>query len=172
MNAGNSGCTTGMSGRIYTAWTGDYPGNGFASNEAGFTASIRALLKSQIFQWASAIVASLAGDQEAVIAVSGGVGFQNSWVLYADGTFAPPTLVGFWKDALGIVHLQGMISSGTLNTAAFTLPAGYRPALNTVFPTGTSGGYGEARVLSNGDVYPVSGGTGWFSLNGISFRAA
>src|SRR5215212_3878566 len=48
--------------------------------------------------------------------------FGNGW---AAATGLPPPQFG--KDALGFVHLQGLIANGTDNAVAFTLPSGFRP---------------------------------------------
>lgn len=168
MNAGDSGCTTGMSGRVYSAWTGDFPANGFASAVGSLSAGILALLKSQVFQWSSAIVASLLADQDAWTTVAS---FSGTWVDYhttSDPQWAPSSYV---IDAMGWVHLRGMVQNGTINTTAFVLPVGYRPGFSHLFAPNTSAGLGRLDIRSDGSVIPVSGGTGFFSLDGISFQA-
>jgi hypothetical protein len=55
----------------------------------------------------------------------GGTGeapFQNSWVNVS----ASDARLNYWKDSLGICHVQGRIKSGSA-AAIFTLPPGYRP---------------------------------------------
>jgi hypothetical protein len=94
--------------------------------------------------------------------------FTNSWVNWSSG--AQPAR--FWKDTGGIVHLEGMISSGTLTATAFTLPPGYRPSEQLVVPVGSNGGLGRVDVTTAGAVAPNAGSTVWFSLSGIHFRAA
>ena len=99
--------------------------------------------------------------------------FSNSWVAFG-GTYAPP---GYWKDALGIVHLRGMIKSGTVNTTAFTLPTGYKPQYAIVRSQVASNGTTEAAsrvdVAADGTVIPrvPAGYNSYVSLDGISFRA-
>jgi hypothetical protein len=100
---------------------------------------------------------------------------------------------GFYKDALGVVHLKGLIhwTSGS-NTSiggcgwwAFVLPAGYVPAEKELHaslagtPT-TYGSAGRVDIDTYGAVYPCDSddpnGTidpnDWFVLDGITFRAA
>jgi hypothetical protein len=48
--------------------------------------------------------------------------FGTGWSNFG-GSFA---VAGFYKDSLGIVHLQGSLTSGP-GQIAFTLPQGYRP---------------------------------------------
>jgi hypothetical protein len=80
-----------------------------------------------------------------------------------------------FKDALGFVHLKGLIKSGTLNTEAFILPEGYRPDGGTrmfgVVADNGSNVVGRCDVGTDGKVVPVSGGNVFFTLNNVSFRA-
>lgn len=48
--------------------------------------------------------------------------YTNSWVDYG-----APNQVGQYRKIGDIVYLRGVVKNGTLNTAAFTLPAGFRP---------------------------------------------
>jgi hypothetical protein len=92
----------------------------------------------------------------------------NSWVNYGGGT----TPAGYYKDSFGIVHLRGLIKDGTLASAAFVLPAGYRPVNQEDFCQITSGGAGRCLIYAAGSVIPQTGGNSWYSLAGITFRAA
>jgi hypothetical protein len=58
----------------------------------------------------------------------------NGWTNYG-GSWAP---AGYYKDAQGIVHLRGLIKSGTVGSAEFTLPSGYRPTNDKHYPTPTN----------------------------------
>lgn len=65
--------------------------------------------------------------QETMIEVGSGGGapaFQNSWVNEDVTTYEP---LKFWKDSLGMVHIQGLVKGGA-GVTIFTLPVGYRPA--------------------------------------------
>lgn len=93
----------------------------------------------------------------------------NNWVDYG----APLTAAGYWKDADGVVHLQGAIKDGTAteNTPLFVLPAGYRPAATVYGATVSNAAFGAVLIGSDGTVYIVAGvNTAYFSLDGISFR--
>ncbi len=57
--------------------------------------------------------------------------FENSWVNYDAGW----DTAGFYKDPFGRVHIKGRVKDGTLNTAIFILPEGYRPPVNLLFAT-------------------------------------
>jgi len=96
-----------------------------------------------------------------------------------------PTLTGGWSifSALyppsyslidGIVYLHGVISGGTISSAAFTLPAGCRPAQTAGFSTAVAIGTNEGfiQVSPAGTVTPLAGSTTYMALDGVSFPAA
>jgi hypothetical protein len=103
------------------------------------------------------------------IGATGEPGFQNGWVNYGVGY----QTAGFYKDSSGVVHLTGLIKAGTANTTAFTLPVGFRPAMFLHFPAVSNSAFGVLRIDYTGTVAPgVEGSTVWYSLDGVSFRAA
>ena len=67
------------------------------------------------------------------------------------------------------VSLQGHLSTGTINTAAFTLPAGYRPTQNLCFPAvspaGASGAFASFTIATTGVLTPQVGSTTNFTIN-------
>lgn len=93
--------------------------------------------------------------------------YQNSWTTY-DTTFAPAR---YRKDALGFVHIQGMIRSGSGNAAIFTLPVGYRPNWRLLIDVQSAGALGRVDIYTTGEVWFVSGSGTWMSLDNISFFA-
>jgi hypothetical protein len=93
------------------------------------------------------------------------VTFQNSWVNYG-GVFET---AAYTRNSLGEVRLRGMVRSGTVNTAIFTLPSGFRPALQKVFVVMSNGAIGRVDVRTNGEVVLLTGSNAWVSLDGISF---
>lgn len=93
--------------------------------------------------------------------------YKNTWANYSGG-YQP---VGFWIDALGIVHLRGMLASGVVNSPAFTLPPGFRPTLPEPFPAVSNLGVTRIDISAGGDVTPITGsGNTWVTLSGISFK--
>jgi phage minor structural protein len=93
----------------------------------------------------------------------------NGWVNYGSGY----ETAGYYKDALGFIHLKGVIKSGTMGAAAFTLPAGYRPSYKKMFIVPTAGGAGRVDIDTSGNVIVVSYGSatnGYVSLDGIEFN--
>lgn len=97
--------------------------------------------------------------------------YQNSWTDWGN----PWQGAAYWKDKNGIVHISGLIKGGTVGQAAFTLPAGYRPATNgnLLFVTLTGANVlGRIDVESSGAVrVAAAGSNSLVSLSGISFKA-
>jgi hypothetical protein len=91
--------------------------------------------------------------------------FTNSWVNFGSGNLN----AGYMKDHLGIVHLRGKVSSGTMGLTAFTLPVGYRPSSVAHFACASAGAFGEIGINSSGNVIPTVGSNVWFDLTGITF---
>ncbi len=73
------------------------------------------------------------------------------------------------KNSLGNVELSGTAKSGTMNTAAFNLAAGYRPASTVRLATMSNGAFAVVRVDTNGDVVPETGSNADFWLDGLQF---
>lgn len=95
----------------------------------------------------------------------------NSWVSAAVAGTATP---GYMLDSNGTVWLRGMVKSGSPNTAAFTLPAGLRPAFDKYVNCHANSGsdtFGRLRIGSNGTVTPTLTWTNQISLEEISFKA-
>jgi hypothetical protein len=93
--------------------------------------------------------------------------YANSWVDWSSG--AEP--VRFWRDQFGVVHLEGMMSGGTITATSFTLPPGYRPAQRYLFACVSNGSYARIDVDTAGNVSPQSGSNAWMSLCGVHFLA-
>ncbi|MBD1925764.1 hypothetical protein H6F74_05635 [Trichocoleus sp. FACHB-90] len=90
---------------------------------------------------------------------------SNGWINVG-GVFAP---TAYYKDPLGIVHLRGLVSSGT--GIIFTLPVGYRPTgYRLIFPVLALNAIARIDVLLNGSVNFVTGTNSNVSLDGITFR--
>lgn len=140
----------------------------------------------------SANVANGLVPPEAVhlVGAPGEPGFQSGSSNFGsvEGITLPPA--GFYKDHDGIVHLQGLVkvgASGPIGTI-FNLPAGFRPATNTLlfFDTFCSGvacaGEASSTLLIGGSSTSLSGLSldgavvgsqeTVVSLDGITFRAA
>lgn len=91
----------------------------------------------------------------------------NSWENFPGGVFAP---AGYYKDALGLVHLRGYVGRGKSGSIAFVLPTGYRPScdLQILIP-------GDDAYLANigkGQIYADSGEVQLYFSSGIYFDLA
>lgn len=102
---------------------------------------------------------------------------QNSWQPWE--TVNPDGLglsnPGYYRDPYGVVHLQGVITGGSIGTTIFTLPTGYRPNRYLIYPviTGsTTANYtlGVVHVKQDGTVVFQFGGTSYVALDPIQFR--
>lgn len=96
---------------------------------------------------------------------------QNGWVNYG----AAYESATYWKDKCNVVHLAGLIKSGTTTaeTVIFTLPTGYCPRISEKFFAVSLNAICVIDVYSSGAVAIKTGANaGWLSLSGISFRAA
>ena len=88
------------------------------------------------------------------------VTFAGTWV-----DFGAPWQVAQYRRRGDDVQIRGAIKSGTINTAAFTLPAGFRPPADLAFTADAAGALGILTVTSAGVVTPLSGGTTFFTIN-------
>jgi hypothetical protein len=111
------------------------------------------------------------------------------------GVWTTPTLVNGWltwtydtafqvpqyRRVGDTVFFRGLMRSGTVGSAAFVLPVGFRPLKKHVLSTVTYGGSGSTIVPgridvdSDGNVVPVNaatGGFGWISLSGLQFSVS
>jgi hypothetical protein len=91
----------------------------------------------------------------------------NSWVAFG-GTFPSAR---YYKDEFGVVHLSGVLKSGTVPSTAFILPIGYRPLFDLVFASISNSLIARVDIKPNGNVGLNLGSNLSFNLDGISFRA-
>lgn len=91
----------------------------------------------------------------------------NGWVNFGGAYQA----AGYWKDSDGVVHLTGVVKSGSAGTTIFVLPAGYRPAASELFTYVAGGALGYGEVQATGNVVFSAGATSDVSISGVSFLA-
>jgi|SRR6478736_8349306 len=106
-----------------------------------------------------------------LVGTTGQPAFQNGWVNYGSN-FAP---LSFWKDPMGWVSIRGLIKSGTTAavTTVFTLPPGFRPLYNEVFPVDIDPQvHGRVDVYADGRVAVIVSSATYTSLSGIRFRTS
>lgn len=98
---------------------------------------------------------------------------QEAWIT--------PTLLNGWtqitgqeaaymKDTLGFVHFKGTVTTGTLSSVIFNLPAGYKPAQPRSFPTMANGLFGRINVSTAGTVVFAAGSASVVYLDGITYK--
>ena len=92
----------------------------------------------------------------------------NSWVNYDAGV---ETHAAYRIDDDGMVHVKGLVKTGTPPAVIFTLPVGYRPPGHIVFSTVSNESFGVLRVLSDGSITPSVGSATWFSIGEVAFTA-
>lgn len=94
----------------------------------------------------------------------------NSWATFNSSYDTAQYMI----DGRGVVYLRGLIKNGSAG-GLFTLPSGYRPAKNHLFPLVSLDvsvyQLGAIRVESDGDVVALNYATTWLSLAGICFEA-
>jgi hypothetical protein len=104
-----------------------------------------------------------------IVGTAGEPPFQNGWVNYGNGY----SHAGFFKDALGIVHLKGTLFGGN-GTTAFTLPKGYRPAEHLISSAGSGDVIAASLVIfTDGELRPFCASNFnncTVGLDGLSFR--
>lgn len=88
------------------------------------------------------------------------VTFTNSWVNFG-GVYNTCQ----YRKVGDIVYLRGLMSSGTIGLASFTLPAGFRPPADLYFSTVSNNLFGSFILQSNGVFLTSSGSNVWFSIN-------
>lgn len=81
---------------------------------------------------------------------------------------------GFFVDPWGIVHLRGVVKTGAVGSAIFTLPKGYRPEATEKLATWCTSGVATVTVSTAGVVTEATGRGGTtdsITLDGLTFRA-
>ena len=64
------------------------------------------------------------------VGAAGNPDFEGTWVNFDTGAH---TKAAFYKDPFNIVHIKGLVKSGTLDTTIFTLPTEYIPTEAYIF---------------------------------------
>lgn len=106
--------------------------------------------------------------------------FSNGWRNHGGGAAPHGSNGGFYKDAGGTVHLEGVLDKNGGSWAVetiLTLPVGYRPPNTRLYsPPVSPPALSRVDISSAGVVSLQAGGASnpvnYLSLDGISFRAA
>ncbi len=117
------------------------------------------------------LIKALGSEDVHLVGTAGEPPFQNGWHNFDANT---NSTAGFFKDALGIVHLQGTILSPNNGSTAFTLPQGNRPAKDLFLPCAGSGPIAANLILKpDGELKPGCAGAPvncFVGLDGLAFR--
>ena len=95
--------------------------------------------------------------------------YAGTWADYNNSLYGPTQ---YFKDALGNVHIQGQVTSGSAGTVIFTLPVGMRPAYRQVFLATNIGSPGTPvpiQIKADGTVNHVAGSTTALNLDWIFY---
>jgi hypothetical protein len=94
--------------------------------------------------------------------------FQNAWT-----NFGAPYLNAGYRKVADHVFLRGVVKSGTVGsgTPVFTLPSGYRPAVQFIVACATNNNViGRWNVGTDGTVALNTGSNVWAMLDGLCFE--
>lgn len=104
-----------------------------------------------------------------LVGAAGQPAFVSGWSNFG----SPHAPAGFYKDR-GRVYLQGTVKKSTVvadRDVIFTLPAGYIPAVQSLFASLSANVSCRVDVNMTGEVVVTKGGnSAYVSLNGLSFR--
>lgn len=149
----------------FSFFTNNSEPDGFAVVDALGNRTFRVRPDGSIKLNPSAIVS---GDRWHVIGATGEPAFANSWVA-AGGIDQVPRFI---RDPFGFVHIEGLMSTGVVNSPAFTLPVGYRPAARHLYSVVANDAFGRMSIAADGTVRLAVGSNGFVQLSGITFQAA
>jgi hypothetical protein len=95
------------------------------------------------------------------------VTFTNSWVNFGAGEQDVE-----YRKIGDLVFVRGAMKSGTVGSASFTLPVGFRPPAIVYFAVPSNSLYGQFRISSAGAATLTSGSNVSALLDGVSFSIA
>lgn len=98
------------------------------------------------------------------------ISLLNGWSNY-NATLYPGAQ--YAKSSDGIVHLRGLIKSGTTGGSIHigTLPASFRPKARTLMYSISNGEQARVDIINDGQIVVTTAHNSWLSLDGLSFVA-
>lgn len=123
-------------GRVVTFPTVTWLGGGVQASKAASAVDVATFMCTDGTHWIGTY-----SPQQVTTTWTNISSFTNGWTNFGSG-YVPAR---YRLDALGFVHLEGLCKPGTNNTAAFTLPAGFRPGF-TLLLGALSGGPGAGTI--------------------------
>jgi hypothetical protein len=134
-----------------------------ATSAVSATNATNATNSAQLGGHAASYYAHAGHEAVQFVGTTGEPTFRNGWKNYG-GVWSH---AGFWKDAFGVVHLQGTLTGRHAGKVAFQLPAGYRPPA-ALFTVAANGNHSSSiEILANGEIIII--GSGSLGLDGITF---
>ena len=106
----------------------------------------------------------LPDDNWHYVGATGQPAFTNSWTNF-DAAGTGYQSARFIKDAAGVVHIEGLVKSGTIGQAVFTLPEKYRPKEALLFVVVSNAAIGRMDVNATGTVVATAGSNVNFTIN-------
>lgn len=103
-----------------------------------------------------------------IVGASGEPAFEHSWQNLSTAVYG---YARFKRTSSGRVIIHGLISTGTINQSAFTLPADYLPPNRMHIASSSNGAFGLVEIDTSGNVIPTVGSNVWFSLDTVSFES-
>lgn len=86
------------------------------------------------------------------------------------GNWATPS---YFRDTEGIVHLRGLLQSGSNGQTVATLPVGFRPEVRSMFLVASATGDCRLDIEADGRIIPREGtSSAWTALDGVEFYSA
>jgi hypothetical protein len=138
---------------------------GSADTAANATNATNAVNAVQLGAHPASYYAHVGHEAVQLVGTVGEPGFRNGWANYG-GAWSH---AGFWKDAFGVVHLQGTLTGKSANKVAFQLPAGYRPATDLFTVAANATHASSIEILTNGELLIIQAGS--IGIDGLSFLA-
>ena len=86
-------------------------------------------------------------------------GFLNSWVNYGSG-YANAR----YCRVNGVVHIEGLVKSGTIGAAIFILPAEFRPTGRLILTGMSNNVASRFDIQTDGSIIMYSGSNSWYSI--------
>jgi hypothetical protein len=88
------------------------------------------------------------------------VTYTNSWVDFGAGNQAVQ-----YRKVGDMVQMRGLMKSGTIGLASFTLPSGFRPPAPLAMATVSNGLFGYFSISTAGVVVPAAGSNVSFEVD-------
>lgn len=163
------------------------PGGGNALSSmttTELTKFIQEILRREVSKQFIVLQADQIEAHDALILAKGSTVTDGNFFVHVVGATGEPALTNAWvqvtsqparfyKDAFGIVRMAGALQSGTIAQTMFTLPPGYRPPYQLIFPVRAGGStVGTVIVNTDGTIKHETGTNTLICLDNITYKAS